>query len=120
MVRLHKQYRDQGFEILAFPCNQFGSQEPGSNAEVKAFAKELYGAEFPLFAKTDVNGANSCAVYQYLRRNSQLYDSSKKQAKEIPWNFAKFMVNGEGKVVSYHEPKTLPNELENEIKSMLK
>jgi len=87
---------------------------------VKAFAKELYGAEFPLFAKTEVNGPNASAVYQYLRRNSPLYDPAKKQAKEIPWNFAKFMVNSEGNVVSYHEPKTLPDELENEIKNMVK
>ena len=78
MVRLHKQYRDQGFEILAFPCNQFMSQEPGSNAEIKAFARDLYSAEFPLFAKTEVNGANTCEVYKYLRNNSELYDVSKK------------------------------------------
>ena len=75
MVQLHKQYRDKGFEILAFPCNQFGGQEPASNAEVKAFARELYSAEFPMFAKTEVNGANANPIYQYLRRNSQLYDA---------------------------------------------
>ncbi len=73
-----------------------------------------------MFAKTEVNGAHANSIYQYLRMNSQLYDPSKKQAKEIPWNFAKFMVNAEGKVVSYHEPKILPIDLENEIKSMLK
>jgi glutathione peroxidase len=93
MVRLHKLYREHGFEIFAFPCNQFMNQEPGSNAEVKAFARDLYGAEFPLFAKTDVNGENTCEVYKYLRNNSELYDPVKLQAKEIPWNFSKFFVN---------------------------
>ncbi len=119
MVRLHKEYRDQGFEILAFPCNQFRGQEPGSNAEIKAFAKELYGAEFPLFAKTEVNGANTCDAYKYLRMNSELYDTQKKQSKEIPWNFAKFLVNSSGKVVSYHDPGALPDTLEGNIKAML-
>lgn len=120
MVRLHRQYRDQGFEILAFPCNQFMSQEPGTDAEIKAFAQNLYSAEFPLFAKTEVNGEKTCEVYKYLRNNSELYDTAKHQAKEIPWNFAKFFVNAEGKVVSYFPPKTLPDELENNIKTMLK
>ena len=95
-------------------------QEPGSNAEVKAFARELYGAEFPMFAKIDVNGSNACDVYKYLRANSELYDAKKKQAKEIPWNFAKFFVNEQGKVVEFHSPKTLPDDLEQQIKNMLK
>ena len=73
-----------------------------------------------MFAKTEVNGANASPAFQYLRMNSSLYDPKKKQAKEIPWNFAKFLVNEEGKVVSYHEPRTLPDDLENQIKSMLK
>ncbi len=111
MVRLHKLYREHGFEILAFPCNQFMGQEPGSNPEIKTFARELYGAEFPLFAKTDVNGENTCEIYKYLRNNSELYDPAKLQAKEIPWNFAKFFVNSQGKVVAYFPPKAI-DELE--------
>ena len=94
-------------------------QEPGSNAEVKVFARELYGAEFPLFAKTDVNGENTCEVYKYLRNNSELYDAAKLQAKEIPWNFAKFFVNSKGKVVAYFPPKSI-DEMEGQVKEMLK
>ena len=107
-------------EILAFPCNQFMGQEPGTNAEVKAFARELYGAEFPLFAKTDVNGVNTCEVYKYLRGNSELYDEKKKESKEIPWNFAKFLVNGQGKVVSYHNPKVDPLDIMSSIEPLLR
>lgn len=120
MVKLHKEYRDQGFEILAFPCNQFMGQEPGTNLEVKAFARELYGAEFPLFAKTDVNGKDTCDVYQFLRQTSELWDPVKKEAKEIPWNFAKFIVNAQGKVVSYHNPKVDPESLIKNIEDLLK
>jgi glutathione peroxidase len=96
------------------------NQEPGSNAEIKAFARDLYQAEFPLFAKTEVNGANTCEVYKYLRNHSELYDATKKQAKEIPWNFAKFLVDSNGQVVQYYPPKTLPDEFESNIKAMLK
>ena len=117
---MHRKYRDQGFEILAFPCNQFMKQEPGSNAEIKAFARELYGAEFMMFEKTNVNGAQCCEVYKYLRRNSELFDAKKGEAKEIPWNFSKFLIDSEGKVVSYHDPRILPNDLEKNIEAILK
>ena len=80
------------------------NQEPGTNEEIKSFAKDLYGAEFPLFAKIDVNGPDTCEVYKYLRTNSELYDRNKEEAKEVPWNFAKFLVNRAGLVVSYHRP----------------
>ena len=95
-------------------------QEPGTNAEIKIFARELYGAKFPLFAKTDVNGKDTCDVYKYLRSNSELYDTSKKEVKEIPWNFAKFLVDRDGKVVSYHDPKQDWNSLISRIEALLK
>jgi glutathione peroxidase len=120
MVRVHQKYRDQGFEILAFPCNQFMKQEPGTNAEIKAFARELYGAEFMMFEKTNVNGSQCCEVYKYLRRNSELFDAKKGEAKEIPWNFSKFLVDSEGKVISYHDPRISPNDLEKNIEAILK
>ena len=96
MVRLHKEYRDSGFEILAFPCNQFMNQEPGTNEQIQKFATEKYGAEFPIFDKTDVNGENTCDVYKFLRSHSELYDKDKGEAREIPWNFAKFLVDSNG------------------------
>lgn len=95
------------------------NQEPGSNADIKAFAQDLYGAKFLLFEKTYVNGANTCETFKFLRQNSSLYDTRKKQAKEIPWNFAKFLLNAEGKVVSYHDPRVLPKDLEKEVEAIL-
>jgi glutathione peroxidase len=95
------------------------NQEPGNNATIKSFARELYGAEFLLFEKTDVNGPKTCEVFKFLRQNSSLYDTRKKQSKEIPWNFAKFLLNGEGKVISYHDPRVLPNELEKDIEKII-
>ena len=119
MVSLHQKYRSKGFEILAFPSNQFMNQEPGSNAEIKAFAKDLYGAEFPLFAKIDCNGPETCEVYKFLRTNSELYDAKKQEAREIPWNFAKFLINSDGFIVSYHKPTASPNDLIPDIERIL-
>lgn len=92
-VRLYKEYRDQGFEILAFPCNQFMNQEPGTHEEIKKFIRDLYGGEWPIFEKIEVNGQNSHDVFKFLRMNSELHDREKKEVKEIPWNFAKFLVD---------------------------
>ena len=95
-------------------------QEPGTNAEIKAFARDLYGAELPLFSKVDVNGKNTCEVYKFLRNGStDLYDEKKKECKEIPWNFAKFIVNSDGKVISYHNPKVDPVDLVKNIEEQL-
>ena len=73
-----------------------------------------------MFEKTNVNGSQCCDVYKYLRRNSELFDAKKGEAKEIPWNFSKFLVDSEGKVVSYHDPRILPNDLEKNIEAILK
>ena len=110
LVPLYEEYGPQGFEILAFPCNQFGAQEPGCNADIKKFA-QTYGATFPMFSKIEVNGPNTCEVYKFLKAGASSGD--------IPWNFAKFLVNGEGKVVSFHGPKVAPNEMVMEIETLL-
>ena len=116
---LYKKYEAKGLVILGFPCNQFGGQEPGTNAEIKQFAQGKYGVQFPLFSKIDVNGPNAIDVYKYLRFNSELYDPTTKEAKEIPWNFGKFLVDAQGHVKSYHEPKAQPLSLTKEIEEML-
>ena len=95
------------------------NQEPGTNAEIEAFARGKYGAEYPMFAKSDVNGKNTNEVYKFCRNNSSLYDPVKKVAGEIPWNFAKFVVDKNGKVVSYHPPTTDPNTLKPNIEALL-
>jgi len=103
---------------LAFPCNQFGGQEPGSNEEIAAWAKKTYGVTFPMFEKTEVNGENACELYQYLRQNSELYDASKGTATTIPWNFAKFLCDGSGKVFKYYGPRTNPMSIRDDVMNM--
>lgn len=94
------------------------NQEPGTNEDVKAFAA-TYGVEFPMFAKIEVNGPNTHEVYKFLRYNSELYDPKKKEVKEIPWNFAKFLVNENGQVVSFAVPRKEPEAMIDEIEKML-
>ena len=119
MTALHTKLRSRGFEILAFPCNQFRNQEPGTNEEIAAFARGKYGAEYPIMAKSDVNGPDANQAYQFLRRHSSLYDQQKQVASEIPWNFAKFLVDKHGQVVNYYEPIVEPESLIPEIEKML-
>ena len=92
MVHLHKKYGSRGFEILAFPCNQFMDQEPGTEAEIKKFAQS-FDAEFPMFAKIDVNGPDTHEVYRYLRCNSSLMDKDTNEPQVIPWSWSKFLVD---------------------------
>ncbi len=105
LVKVHQEYKEHGFEVLAFPCNQFMNQEPGTNAQIKTHTMKKYGTTFPLFAKCEVNGANCHEVFRYLRFHSELYDEKKKTVKEIPWNFSKFIIDSEGKVRYYSSPR---------------
>ena len=115
---MDKEYKDRGLAILGFPCNQFGGQEPGTNAQVAEFAAKK-GVQFELFEKCDVNGANSHEVYKYLRCNSILFDPKVKKCREIPWNFSKFLVNVRSSQVKYYEPRTDPFSLRDEIEKQL-
>ena len=81
------------------------NQEPGSNDEINEFVREKYGAAFPMFSKVEVNGPNAHPIFQYLRSKSELWSEKKKAAKEIPWNFSKFLVNADGKIVLYLDPR---------------
>ena len=96
LVQIHNEFKDKGFEIIGFPCNQFGNQEPGSPEEIQKYAYGTFGVQFPLSEKVEVNGKNCNDIWKYLRLNSVLYDKKKKKAKEIPWNWAKFLVSSEG------------------------
>ena len=93
--------------MLAFPCNQFGKQEPGSNQEILEFATSKFGGEFPMFAKIDVNGDGACELYQFLK-NEQPGDGD---SADISWNFEKFLVNRSGEVVARYGPRTTPEEV---------
>ncbi|KAH9783748.1 glutathione peroxidase [Citrus sinensis] len=102
------------FEILAFPCNQFAGQEPGSNEEIQEVACTMFKAEFPIFDKIDVNGKNAAPIYKFLKseKGGFLGDA-------IKWNFTKFLVNKEGKVVERYAPTTSPLKIEKDIQNLL-
>ena len=114
--RLYRKYKEQGFAVLGFPCNQFGAQEPGSEAEIGAFCSSTYDVTFPLFAKIDVNGAGAHPLYpvaEEARRPGVL------GTEAIKWNFTKFLVDREGRVVARHAPKDTPESLAAEIEALL-
>ena len=108
---LYEKYKDKNFVVLGFPCNQFGSQEPGSNEEIQQFCKLEYGVKFPVLAKIDVNGSKADAFYTWLK--------SETDKQDIKWNFTKFLVNKNGKVVKRYESKVEPKDLEKDIEKIL-
>jgi glutathione peroxidase len=112
---LHRDYAGRGFEVLGFPCNQFGAQEPGDAAEIASFCSLTYDVTFPLFAKIDVNGAEADPLYQYLSNAKRGLLGS----KAIKWNFTKFLVDGAGKVVARFAPTTRPEALRGEIDKLI-
>ncbi|CAL5421797.1 unnamed protein product [Camellia sinensis] len=109
LSHIYEKYKPQesGFEILAFPCNQFGGQEPGSNPEIKQFACTRFKAEFPIFDKVDVNGPNTAPVYQFLKSTAGGF-----LGDLVKWNFEKFLVDKNGKVVERYQPTTSPLQIE--------
>jgi len=102
LEEIYEKYKDKGFEILAFPCNQFGEQEPGTNEEIKEFCTTKYNVKFKLFDKINVNGENRIPLY------AKLTDNGVTGKKDIPWNFEKFLVSRDGKIVQRFNYKTEP------------
>ncbi|MEE9433969.1 MAG: glutathione peroxidase [Sphingorhabdus sp.] len=113
---LHRKYKDQGFEILAFPCNQFGAQEPGDAKEIKNFCSLNYDVSFPLMAKVDVNGDDADPLWDYLKEQQAGLMGS----RGIKWNFTKFLVDRSGNVVARHGPAVKPEALTKDIEKLLK
>ncbi|XP_057775766.1 probable phospholipid hydroperoxide glutathione peroxidase [Salvia miltiorrhiza] len=114
LTKLYEKYKDQGLEILAFPCNQFGSQEPGTNEEIQEFACTRFKAEYPIFDKVEVNGPNAAPIYKYMKSvKGGLFGDS------IKWNFSKFLVDKEGRVVDRYAPTTSPLSIEKDVKKLL-
>src|SRR3954469_12943867 len=105
---VYEKYHEKGFEILAFPANEFKQQEPGTNSEIKEFCTSKYQTQFPLFSKIVVKGEGEAPLYQYLTST----DANQKTAGEIKWNFTKFLVDRNGKVVARYESKTKPDDKE--------
>ncbi|KAF8035657.1 hypothetical protein BT93_C1630 [Corymbia citriodora subsp. variegata] len=114
LSHIYEKYKTQGFEILAFPCNQFGGQEPGSNPDIKQFACTRFKAEFPIFDKVDVNGPGTVPVYQFLKSSAGGF-----LGDLIKWNFEKFLVDKNGKVVERYPPTTSPFQIEKDIQKLL-
>jgi len=112
---LYKQYFDQGFEILAFPCNQFGAQEPGNAEEIKNFCTLNYDVSFPIMAKIDVNGEDVDPFWRYLKSQQAGLLGSRK----IKWNFTKFLMNRKGQIVARHGPQVKPSALMKDIEKLL-
>ncbi|MCD2315433.1 glutathione peroxidase [Sphingomonas sp. IC-11] len=112
---LHREYGDRGFEVLAFPCNQFGAQEPGDAAEIANFCSLTYDVTFPVFAKIDVNGAQADPLFERLKSDAPGVLGS----KAIKWNFTKFLVNRYGEVVDRYAPTTKPDDIRKDIEKLL-
>lgn len=115
LEKLYKEYQDKGLEILAFPCNQFGGQEPGSEEEIQQFCDLNYHTSFPLFKKIDVNGEQAAPLYDYLKDKARGVLGS----KSIKWNFTKFLVDKQGNVVKRYGSTTKPEEISQDIEALL-
>ena len=112
---LHKTYAAQGLTVLGFPCNQFGSQDPGSNDEIASFCQLNYGVDFPMMEKIDVNGAKADPLFQWLTKEAPGLLGS----KAIKWNFTKFLVGRDGQVIRRYAPQDAPAKLAKDIESAL-
>jgi glutathione peroxidase len=104
---LHESNEARGFSVLGFPCNQFGKQEPGTNAEILEFVTSKFGVAFPMFAKIDVKGPSAAPLYQWLVSQQPDVDGN----ADIKWNFTKFLVDRQGNVVKRYAPKVTPEEI---------
>ena len=115
LQELYEKYNSNGLEILGFPCNQFKGQEPGTNEEIKFFCTEKYNVSFKIFDKIDVNGPNADPFYDFLKNEQPGVLGT----KNIKWNFSKFLVNKDGKVIKRYSPTIKPEDIESDIEKLL-
>jgi glutathione peroxidase len=115
LEEIYSKYKEKGFVVLGFPCNQFGGQEPGGPEDIQSFCSLTYGVDFPIFEKIEVNGANAHPLYQYLKKQA----TGILGTEAIKWNFTKFLIDREGKVVDRYAPSTTPADLTSEIEKLL-
>ncbi|WP_191561036.1 glutathione peroxidase [Metabacillus idriensis] len=116
LQELYETYQSEGLEILGFPCNQFMSQEPGNEEEIKSFCELNYGVTFPMYAKVDVNGSDAHPLFNHLTKEAPGVLGS----KAVKWNFTKFLVDKNGKAAERFSPNTDPKEMEEKIQQLLK
>jgi len=112
---VYQKYHGKGLEILGFPCNQFGAQEPGTEKEIESFCEVNYGVTFPLFAKVDVNGDNAAPLYRHLKKSKPGLLGS----EAVKWNFTKFLVDRNGNVVERYAPNAEPESITGDIEKLL-
>jgi len=112
---LYEKMHNRGLEVLGFPCNQFGAQEPGTDKEIEAFCELNYGVSFPMFAKIEVNGGNAAPLYKYLKKEKP----GLLGLEAIKWNFTKFLVDRKGKVVERYAPNVEPQAITADIEKLL-
>ncbi len=115
LEKLFAQYRDRGFEVLGFPCNQFGAQEPGNADEIAEFCKLNFGVTFPLMAKVDVNGDQASPLFDWMKGQAPGLMGS----KSIKWNFTKFLIDRQGNVVKRYAPQDKPERIAKDIERLL-
>ncbi|MDR3479159.1 MAG: glutathione peroxidase [Burkholderiaceae bacterium] len=115
LEKVYRRFKDKGVEVLGFPCNQFGGQEPGGADEIGAFCQKNYGVTFPMFAKIEVNGDNAHPLFQFLKSEGRGILGSEK----IKWNFTKFLVKKDGSVFKRYAPLTPPQDLLADIEKLL-
>lgn len=115
LQKVYEQYKEKGLEILAFPCDQFGHQEPGGDDEIAQFCSLNFNVSFPLFKKVEVNGSNATPLYDHLKTQAPGLLGS----KSIKWNFTKFLVGKDGKVLKRYAPNTKPKEITKDIEQAL-
>jgi glutathione peroxidase len=114
LQELHDRYRDQGFTVLGFPCNQFGDQEPGEEEEIASFCDRTFGVTFPMFAKVDVNGDEAHPLFEWLKQ-----EKSGLLGGAVKWNFTKFLVGRDGRVIKRFSPTTEPTSLADQVEKAL-
>ncbi|CAA0107373.1 Hydroperoxy fatty acid reductase gpx1 [Halioglobus japonicus] len=115
LEEMYEKYKDKGFEILGFPCNQFGKQDPGSNDEIMEFCQLNYGVSFPMFGKIDVNGANADPLFKHLKKAAP----GALGTEGIKWNFTKFLIDSSGTVIKRYAPKDTPKAIAKDIEKLL-
>jgi glutathione peroxidase len=115
LEEIYEKYKDDGLEILGFPCNQFGKQDPGSNDEIMEFCQLNYGVSFPMFGKIEVNGSGADPLFQYLKKEAP----GALGTQGIKWNFTKFLIDPTGKVVKRYAPKDTPKAIARDIEKLL-
>jgi len=115
LEEVYKQFHERGVEVLGFPCNQFGKQEPGTEADIGAFCEKNFGVTFPMFAKVNVNGGDAHPLFKHLKKEAPGLMGT----QAIKWNFTKFLINKDGSVYKRYAPQTKPEEIVGDIERLL-